>query len=84
MNDEMTMLRAAGTDLNPPGGAPAALRERVVAGFVADGGSAGAPERAVAGDVIPLRRPWGRRVALVGGVAAALTGAMVLGPTLGG
>lgn len=84
MNDEMTMLRAAGTDLDPPGGAPAALRERVVAGFVSDGGAAGAPERAVAGDVIPLRRPWGRRVAMVGGVAAALTGAMVLGPTLGG
>ncbi|MEU4387574.1 CU044_5270 family protein [Promicromonospora sp. NPDC023805] len=83
MNDEMTMLRAAGTDLDPPGGAPAALRERVVAGFVADGG-AGAPDRAVAGDVIRMPRPWGRRVALVGGVAAALTGAMVLGPTLGG
>jgi hypothetical protein len=84
MNDEMTMLRAAGTDLDPPGGAPAALRERVVAGFVADGGAAGAPDRAVAGDVIRLHRPWGRRVALIGGVAAALTGALVLGPTLGG
>lgn len=84
MNDETTVLRAAGTDLDPPGGAPAALRERVVAGFVADGGPAGAPDRAVAGDVIRMHRPWGRRVALVGGVAAALTGAMALGPTLGG
>lgn len=84
MNDEMTMLRAAGTDLDPPGGAPAALRERVVAGFVADGGAASAPDRAVAGDVIRMHRPWGRRVALVGGVAAALTGALVLGPTVGG
>jgi hypothetical protein len=31
-----------------------------------------------------MRRPWGRRVALVGGVAAALTGALVLGPIAGG
>ncbi|MFI8527275.1 CU044_5270 family protein [Promicromonospora sukumoe] len=84
MNDEMKMLRAAGTDLDPPGGTPTALRERVIAGFIADGGAVGALNPGVASDVIRMHRPWGRRVALVGGVAAALTGALVLGPTVGG
>ncbi len=92
MTDEMTMLRDAGTELDPPGEPSAALRGRVVAGFVADAefvaddGAAGVPTespRAVSGDVIRMRRPLGRRLALVGGVAAALAGALVLAPTLG-
>ena len=86
MTDEMTMLRDAGTELDPAGEAPAALRERVVAGFVPDGGAAGAPgvtSRAVVGDVIRMRRPVGRRLALVGGVAASLAAALVIAPSLG-
>ena len=86
MTDEMTMLRDAGTELDPPGEAPAALRERAVAGFVPDGGTAGAPgvaSRAVVGDVIRMRRPVGRRLALAGGVAASLAAALVIAPSLG-